>query len=58
MFQLTANTQHVPTMTSIEMVEFINASRTAGEPELRHNNFMAKVPKVLGDAQSAKFEAD
>lgn len=37
-------------MTSIELVEFINVSRAAGEAELRHDNFMAKVPKVLGEA--------
>jgi phage antirepressor YoqD-like protein len=38
------------TMTSIELVEFINSQRKAEESELRHDNFMAKVPKVLGDA--------
>lgn len=38
-----------PTMSSIEMVEFINSQRKEGEAELRHDNFMAKVPKVLGE---------
>jgi phage antirepressor YoqD-like protein len=38
------------TMTSLELVEFINGQRGDGEPSLRHDHFMAKVPKVLGDA--------
>lgn len=37
------------TMTSLEMVEFINATREPGEGLLRHDNFMQKVPKVLGE---------
>lgn len=37
------------TMTSLELVDFINSQRTEGESELRHDNFMAKVPKVLGE---------
>lgn len=38
------------TMTSLELVEFINSQREESESELRHDNFMAKVPKVLGKA--------
>ena len=38
------------TMTSLELVEFINSQRKEGEAELRHDHFMVKVPKVLGDA--------
>ncbi len=38
------------TMTSLELVELINSQRVSGQPELRHDNFMAKVPKVLGSA--------
>jgi len=38
------------TMSSIELVDFINSQRNPDESELRHDNFMAKVPKVLGDA--------
>ena len=38
------------TMTSLELVDFINSQRAEGESELRHDHFMAKVPKVLGDA--------
>jgi uncharacterized small protein (DUF1192 family) len=37
------------TMTSLELVDFINSLRKEGDVELRHDNFMAKVPKVLGD---------
>lgn len=37
-----------PTMTSLELVDFINSQRGEGEAELRHDHFMAKVPKVLG----------
>ncbi|WP_446470621.1 Rha family transcriptional regulator [Xenorhabdus stockiae] len=58
-----------PTMTSLEMVDYINADRAAkaeteGLPfpskrykKLSHKNFMAKVPKVLSDDASAKFLA-
>jgi hypothetical protein len=44
-----------PTMTSLELVDFINASRKDGEAELRHDHFMAKVPKVLGKEAAPKF---
>lgn len=43
------------TMTSIELVEFINSQRKAGEAELRHRDFCSKVPKVLGEEMSEKF---
>jgi hypothetical protein len=42
----TINSQ--PTMSSLELVQFINNQRAAGEPELRHDHFMEKVQKVLG----------
>lgn len=45
------------TMTSLEMVEFINGQRKEGEPELLHKNFLVKVPQVLGEKGSAKFSA-
>lgn len=38
------------TMTSLELVDFINSQRNEGEAELRHDSFMDKVPKVLGEA--------
>ena len=36
------------TMSSIELVAVINGLREAGKAELRHDNFMIKVEKVLG----------
>jgi hypothetical protein len=36
------------TMTSLELVSFINASRELGAAELRHSDFLEKVPTVLG----------
>lgn len=45
-------------MTSLELVEFINAQRGEGESELLHKSFLAKVPQVLGEETSAKFIAD
>lgn len=59
----------LPTMTSLEMVDYINADRKSkAEAEgltfpckkytrLQHKHFMVKVPKVLGET-SAKFLAD
>jgi hypothetical protein len=35
------------TMSSLELVEFINAQRGPATVQLRHDHFMAKVPKVL-----------
>ena len=37
------------TMTSFELVDFINSTRKDGEAVLRHDHFMAKVSKVLGE---------
>jgi hypothetical protein len=36
------------TMSSLELVEFINTLRGQDKVQLRHDHFMAKVPKVLG----------
>lgn len=44
-----------PTMTSLELVEFINSQRGDDDAELRHDHFMAKVPKVLGEEHAPKF---
>lgn len=46
------------TMTSLELVDFINNQRKPGEAELLHKSFLAKVPQVLGEETSAKFLAD
>ena len=43
------------TMTSLEVVDFINEQRKEGEAVLRHDNFMAKVPLVLGEDCAPKF---
>lgn len=59
--ELTTNSEI--TMSSIEIVNFINkerkaeAERNPGQKyiELRHDTFMAKVPKVLGESHAPKF---
>lgn len=48
------NTNAAITMTSLELVDYINSQRTEGDAELRHDSFMGKVPKVLGEA-AAQF---
>lgn len=48
---------HAVTMTSLELVDFINSQRGLEEAELTHANFLAKVPKVLGET-SHSFECD
>lgn len=53
--KITAGGQDPVTMTSLELVDFINEQRAPGEPELRHDHFMAKVPKVLGESYAPKF---
>ena len=47
--KIVTNEAGVPTMSSIDMVAYINASREAGKAEVSHNDFMKKVPKVLGE---------
>ena len=59
----------VPTMSSLQMVDYINADRKAkAEAEgltfpckeyrvLQHKDFLKKTPKVLGEEHSAKFFA-
>ena len=42
-------------MTSLEIVEFINSRRPEGSAELRHDSFMTKVPKVLGEKDLQNF---
>jgi phage antirepressor YoqD-like protein len=45
------------TMTSLEIVDFINNHRKANgnNTELRHDDFMRKVPQVLGEMNAPKF---
>ena len=51
------NLNGTPTVTSLELVGFINSQRSEGEAELRHRDFCAKVPKVLGEEMCEKFRA-
>ncbi|NMZ09236.1 phage antirepressor [Pseudomonas proteolytica] len=44
------------TMTSLELVEFINGRRAEDDPALDHGDFLKKVPKVLG-ACAGNFSA-
>ena len=44
------------TMSSLELVAFINASRQAGEAELTHAHFLQKVPNVL-NGDEANFRS-
>ena len=37
------------TATSLEVVALLNSMRDESEPVLRHDHFVRKVPKVLGD---------
>ncbi|TLU68311.1 Rha family transcriptional regulator [Enterobacter sp. MF024] len=49
-----------PTMSSLQMVEYINTERQAkdaGYKKLRHADFLKKVEKVLGKDHSTKFFA-
>jgi hypothetical protein len=49
-------TSETVTMTSLEMVDFINSQRDPREAELRHDNFIAKVPQVLGELGALSFK--
>ena len=63
------STHEAPTMSSLEMVDYINADRKQkAEAEgltfpckrytkIQHKHILAKAPKVLGDKHSAKFLA-
>lgn len=52
------NVSRTISMSSIELVQFINSKRKTDEPVLTHKNLIAKVPRVLGADQSAKYSAD
>ena len=43
------------TMTSLELVEFINSQRKEADAILTHADFMKKVPKVLGEKDAGLF---
>ena len=42
------NTNPAVTMTSLEMVDYINSQRQVGDSVLAHSDFLKKVPQVLG----------
>ncbi len=52
------NVSRTVSMSSLELVDFINSKRATDEAVLQHKDFLAKVPRVLGKTQSAKFSAD
>ena len=39
---------HTVTMTSLELVDYINSQRKEGDATLAHSDFLKKVPQVLG----------
>ena len=45
---IVAGDGHAVTMTSLEMVEFINGQRGSNHAKLTHSDFLKKVPLVLG----------
>ena len=57
-FSQSENVARGVSMSSLELVHFINSKRDKSEPTLTHKNLIAKVPRVLGADQSAKFSAD
>jgi hypothetical protein len=42
-------TQNIQAISSLDLVKIINEAREEGKAELRHNDFTAKIRKVLGD---------
>lgn len=48
-------TDGVPTMSSLDMVAYINSTREPHAAELRHDDFMRKVPNVLGAEAAPKI---
>lgn len=48
----------VITMTSLELVEFINSQRNEGEAVLAHSDFLKKVVQVLGAGVAGNFSAN
>lgn len=50
-----ATIDNTVTMTSLELVQFINNQRDEGAPELAHSDFLKKVPLVLGENGAGNF---
>jgi hypothetical protein len=55
MLRLTADDNGTTTMSSLELVDFINSIRRDGSALLRHDHFMVKVPTVIGEKMAPKF---
>jgi hypothetical protein len=53
---LESNTKTV-TMTSLELVEFINLERGEDGAQLAHSDFLKKVPQVLGELVAGNFSS-
>ena len=49
------STATIVTMTSLELVEYINSTRKEDEAKLAHSDFLKKVPVVLGEAVAGNF---
>lgn len=48
--KVVVNEAGIPTMSSLDMVDYINATRNEGDGVLSHDNFIKKVGKVLKEA--------
>ena len=49
---MSTTSKHIPQMSSLDIVDFINDYRSKNDLnpiQLRHSDFMAKVPKVIGE---------
>lgn len=55
MTDLSIHCKAAVTMTSLELVEFINSQRGEGEAVLAHSDFLKKVPQVLGETVAGNF---
>ena len=45
------------TMTSLELVNFINTQRSDSDATLAHSDFLKKVPQVLGEVGAGNFSS-
>ena len=45
------------TMTSLELVDYINNEREESDSQLAHSDFMKKVPHVLGEKDAGNFSS-
>jgi hypothetical protein len=52
---LTTTQNTAVTMTSLELVDYINSERSADDSQLAHSDFLKKVPQVLGETVAGNF---